>query len=266
MRDSIRHRLTFSRAIALRRLFGPEFLLASGLLAGTHVAAQTQAAQLPSSTNQIETHHRTRPTPARPETAAKLPSTQAVPPTPYVSDWPVNDRPSPASVKWDSRELHINATNSSLQQILSEVESATGAKVEGLGKDERVFGDFGPGQARDVVFQLLQGSGYNILMIGDEGQGVPREIVLSARNTSKMSATAVRPVQEDTEDDAPDNQYDPQPQPLQPPQPLRPGLSPDGGPPIRTPQQIQQELQQRQQQMQQQQPPQGQPPNPQQNQ
>ena len=52
---------------------------------------------------------------------------------------------------WDSQGLRIEARNSSLQQILNDVSTATGAKVDGLGTDERVFGIYGPGQARDVL-------------------------------------------------------------------------------------------------------------------
>ena len=91
-----------------------------------------------------------------------------------MPDWPVNDKPSPASVVWDATGLRINASNSSLQQILSEVSTETGTKVEGMGADQRVYGVYGPGQARDVLSQLLQGSGYNVLLAGDIGQGAPR--------------------------------------------------------------------------------------------
>ena len=64
---------------------------------------------------------------------------------------------------WEATGLRINASNSSLQQILNEVSVETGTKVEGLGADQRVYGEYGPGQARDVLSQLLQGSGYNVL-------------------------------------------------------------------------------------------------------
>ena len=33
--------------------------------------------------------------------------------------------------------------------------------------DQRVFGTYGRGPARDVIAQLLDGSGYDVLMIGD---------------------------------------------------------------------------------------------------
>ena len=65
-----------------------------------------------------------------------------------MPDWPINNNPSPASVVWDANGLLINASNSSLQQILGEVSTETGTKVEGLSADQRVFGAFGPGKAR----------------------------------------------------------------------------------------------------------------------
>jgi hypothetical protein len=162
-------------------------------------------------------------------------------------------------VKWDSQDLRIDAANSSLQQILASVGTATGAKFEGFGQDERVFGSFGPGKARDVLAQLLQGSDYNILMVGDQGQGVPRQVVLSSRHAGSMTQSAAHPASEDNDDEAGDNQVDaqPQPPPAPPIQPSRPEAQYQG----RTPQQVMQEIQQRQQlmlqqqqQMQQQQP------------
>jgi hypothetical protein len=159
-----------------------------------------------------------------------------------------------ATVVWNSQGLSIDATNASLSQILKDVSSATGAKVEGFGADQRIFGTYGPGPARDVLTRLLYGSGYNILMIGDQGQGTPRSILLTTQ--SKGGATQV--ANDNNESPANDDSADADEQPEQPqPQPpgLRNGFAP--GAPPRSPQQIMQEMQQRQQQ---QQPPQGPPP------
>ncbi len=150
---------------------------------------------------------------------------------------------------WDSQGLRINATNASLRQILAQVSTATGAKVEGLGNDERVFGEYGPGQARDVLSQLLHGSSYNVLMIGDQGQGTPREIVLSARRAGgavneSNSFAANRPSAQDTADEEAPEPEEPAPPPLN----RMPMNQPPQGP-QRTPQQVMQELMQRQQQM-----------------
>lgn len=179
------------------------------------------------------------------------------PPAPEVPHWPVNDTPVKPSVTWDSQGLRIQATNSSLHEILNQVSADTGAKVEGIGTDERVFGEFGPGTARDVISQLLHGSSYNVLMIGDQGAGTPRQIVLSTRRTGTTPGSANRPVQQDSPDEDVPDQPEADDTPVQPPMVNgRPPMQmvpqgPPGAP--RTPQQVLQELQQRQQQMQDQQ-------------
>jgi len=143
------------------------------------------------------------------------------PPEPEAPDWPANEKPAQAAITWDSQGLRIEAANSSLQQIMKEVATLTGAKVEGLDSDERIFGGFGPGPAREVLSQLLQGSGYNVLMIGDQGEGTPREILLSARNASggTQAANTTPPSDEETE---------PEEQPQLPRPPMRPSLGPGG--------------------------------------
>lgn len=238
----------------------PGILLAALLAAGAICAsAQQQNAQQPSAQQapaqpgavhpasaarrqQLEKKPAQKPSPAQP--AATEP---AAPPLP---NWPANDQANPATVVWNSQGLRIDASNSSLQQILKEVSTDTGAKVEGMATDQRVFGNFGPGPARDVLSQLLDGTGYNVLMVGDQGQGTPREIVLS--EPPKGPAPVVPPSQAQQEENDMADQPPPQPPPQPQPQPMpnvRNGFNPGGQP--RTPQQIIQELQQRQQQIQQ---------------
>jgi hypothetical protein len=188
-------------------------------------------------------HTHKRPSAAQPAVApAPVDPTPAAPPVPETPKWPVFDQPAPASVVWNGRGLSIDASNSSLQQILKDVSAATGAKVEGLSTDQRVFGAYGPGRARDVLSQLLQGSGYNVIMIGDQGGGTPRQVLLSVREAANTQSIAKNtPTNNNDDDDADD------PAPPPEPVPIRPGFPP------RSPQQIMQEMQQRQQQMQQQQ-------------
>jgi len=201
-------------------------------------------------------------------TAAKAPvvppQISAVPPEPVAPkppDWPANAEPSAATVEWNSKGLQINASNSSLQQILKDVATATGAKVSGLGTDQRVFGSYGPGPARDVLSELLVGSGYNVLMVGEQGQGTPREIVLS-KQASGSSQRQTNSQSQSNDDSGANSDVDEQPQappqpqaPLQAPAPVNnnpSGFGPGGGQPQpRTPQQILQEMQQRQQQIEQ---------------
>ena len=226
-------------------------MLSAGFLAVTSFAVgQAPSPTQPPNSNphKARAHHAAKQQKPAPEPVAQTP------PPPPMPHWPVNDQPTPASVVWDATGLHINASNSSLKQILSEVSTETGSRVEGPVPDQRVYGDYGPGQAGDVISQLLQGSGYNVLLAGDLGKGAPREIVLSPRQAgtpNQQNPTLNRP-QQDPDDEIPEPPEDqPQP-PAQPPQQMqmRPGFGPNG--PIRTPQQVMEEMQQRQLQQQQQ--------------
>ncbi len=232
--------------------------------------APAQTPQGPSATpaqqkaTQSRTHSRSAAKQAAPAPAP------VPPPAPPPPNWPVNDRANPASVTWDSTGLRIEASNSSLQAILRQVSVATGTKIEGMVADQRVYGAYGPGQARDVISQLLQGSGYNVLLAGDLGLGAPRQIMLSSRHSGATASGGVnRPAQDanNNDEDVPDNEVDEQPQPPPPPQPMAPNPAPQPGGfgpagPVRTPQQVMEEMQQRQllQQQQQQQQQQANPP------
>ena len=55
----------------------------------------------------------------------------------------------------------------------------TGARIEGLNTDERIFGVYGPGDPQKVLAELLDSSNYNVLIAGRRPDGAPREIVLS---------------------------------------------------------------------------------------
>ncbi len=238
------HLSTSSRLPCLMLAFA---FCACALLGGAPLAAQSPS-QPPAASTPSNSH----PHPARSHRHLKKPEPAPVaqtPPPPPMPDWPINDKPNPASVVWDANGLRINASNSSLQQILSEVSTETGTKVEGLNADQRVYGDYGPGKARDVLSQLLQGSGYNILLAGDIGLGAPREIVLSPRRsgpdgTPGSAMTMNRPRQE-SDEDVPEQNEDQPPVPApQMQNTLRPGFGPVG--PVRTPQQVMEEMQQRQ--------------------
>jgi hypothetical protein len=223
-------------------------LAAAVLLGALPFAAQTPATPHASTTAHKPVHAHKRPSAAHPQTPTVKATPEAVtPPAPKPPDWPANDRPADASVVWDSHGLRIDAANSSLQQILKDVATVTGAKVEGFSSDERVFGAYGPGKARDVLSQLLEGSGYNMLMMGDQGQGAPRQIVLSVRHSGAAQPAAGND-QANSNDEDVDADEQPQ-QPTPPPAPMRQGFGPGAAP--RSPQQIMQEMQQRQQQMQQ---------------
>jgi hypothetical protein len=207
---------------------------------------------------QARTHLRSIPKP--PLTPAETaPATQAlVAPAPELPHWPANDQPAPARIVWDSQGLRIEAANASLSDVLTEVSTLTGAHVDGFASDARVYGQYGPGPARDVLSQLLEGTGYNVIMIGDLGQGTPRQILLSARTAGSAQPAAHPTTANDDDADVEEPvQAQPQPNGIQP---MRAPFNPAGLHPQFPP-----DMQQRQpgQQPQQGQP--GQPGQPQQN-
>jgi hypothetical protein len=161
-------------------------------------------------------------------------------PKPETPNWPVNNSPSKATIGWDSRGLRIVADNSSLQQILKEVSDTTGIEIEGLSGDERVFGSYGPGLANEVLSQLLHGSSYNVMMIGEQSHGTPRQLVLSSRENGAAAAANYHPRAKAASDDDDDDAQEPEP-PSNSASP-RPG----GGAP-HTPQQMMDDMRQRQQ-------------------
>lgn len=212
---------TTARAAVRHAAFG-------ALLAVTLFAMRGLVAQEPM-TGKPATHHSSKTAKsaakgARDRKAAEVPAQQpavAVADTPPAPVWPVNEKARPAHINWDSHGLKIEATNSSLDQILREVSTVTGVKVEGFSKDQRIFGTYGPGPAREVLSRLLDGSEYNVLIVGGVGDAPPSRIVLSMANPS--GPPPPRGIQnQQNEDDAeaeePQQQEQPMPQPPQVPQ------------------------------------------------
>jgi hypothetical protein len=178
-------------------LFGAQAPAAPPPAAKAEKPSPTPAATAPSTPRATPSTHRAGHRRAHPGKAQQALAPVKVEPiaveaaAPELPDWPANEDPDAASVTWDSRGLAIVADNSSLEQILDDISTATGAKVEGMGTDQRIFGSFGPGQARDVIARLLEGSGYNVLLIGDQGEGTPRQIVLSSPHAAVATGAKV---------------------------------------------------------------------------
>ncbi len=203
-----------------------------------------------------------------PPTAPAAPAPGATAPAPVAPPQPVGQprdsllqhAAKPAEVTVASHNLTIKADNSELSQILRDISGSTGMKVEGLSSDERIFGTYGPGDAREVLLSLLEGLGYNVLMVGD-ANGVPRELSLTHRSAASSVASAPTSRNSREEEDDEVEQEAQQPPPQEQPQPA-PGTPPNpnpGGAQPRNPIELQQEmlrLRQQQQQQQQQQPPQ----------
>jgi hypothetical protein len=164
-----------------------------------------------------------------------------------------------AQIVFTDGNLLIHADNSSLAAILHQVANNSGMKIEGLGGDERVFGNFGPGAPRDVLADLLAGTAYNQVLLGDLSNGAPRELILSP--TTRGGATAPSPAPQ-ANANVDDGNNEPEAVEAPPPPPQEPAAGSTQQPPpgVRTPQQLFEQLQQmraaqqRGQQQQQQQP------------
>ena len=212
-------------------------------------------------------------------------------PTGPVQQVPLDSMaPVPPQVSYQNAQLTINAPNSTLGDILRAVRKQTGAEIEIPPASERVVTHLGPGPAREVMAELLNGSRFNYVLLGSPADNsVLTRIVLVAKaatpdanpSPSQMAEqqqqpgmvqrsgnlgvgpeseqNAMAPPDESAEDAAADQAAAEAEQ--QPP-------SADQNA-VKTPQQMLQEMQQRQMQMQQQQqmgqPPAGQgvPPQPQ---
>lgn len=168
----------------------------------------------------------------------------------------VMDQPAiPATVVHHDDVLAVSANNSSLTQILHQVARETGMQIDGLSGDERVFGSFGPGNPRDVLVSLLNGTSYNVLMVGDLANGAPRQLLLTHKEGSALPSAGNQPRQQpkadadsdDADDSATDNDA-PQPQPEEDvtQQPPGGGDTPAPSDMPRTPQQMLEQMQQMQ--------------------
>jgi hypothetical protein len=247
-------------------------IAASGLAAGMaeYAAAQNPAPASAARAPKPSTPKHSKKHAAKPSPQVVAPVVETRPPDPPPPDWPANAKAQNASVGWNGRDLSIAASNSSLKQILHDVSTATGLKVDGIGNDQkadaRVYGSYGPASARDVLSQLLEGSGYNVLMIGDQGEGTPRELLLTAKSAhnsaTKGQQGGIQAQQNQNQEDEVQEEPE-QPEPPPPPTLNRPVGNPQQPDQGRTPQQLLQDLQQQriqQLQQQQQQQQSGQPP------
>ena len=75
----------------------------------------------------------------------------------------------PPQVSFANNQLTIVAPNSTLADILKAVRKQTGADIEVPTAPDRVVTHLGPGPARDVIADLLNGSRFNYVLLGSPG-------------------------------------------------------------------------------------------------
>jgi hypothetical protein len=205
---------------------------------------------------QMSTAGQPSPSPHPASTSPSTSTSQATPPAPAAPPSLLTQPAQPAKVILNGGKLTIRAHNSALSEILNKISHQGGMDLRGLhtGKaDQRIFGTYGPGRPREVLNELLNGSGYNVLMLGTLPSGLPRQLALSLRpaggipNPPPQSEASMR--EEYEENQIQPTRYPPEPT-AHPQAPMAP---PAARPGVRTPQEILQELEQMRQRQQQQQ-------------
>jgi hypothetical protein len=186
-----------------------------------------------------------------------VPGNGNVPAEPQKLNSQLDQQPQPPVIDFHQGSLTIQAANSSLRAILDDLQRRTGTRIDGLSRDERIYGVYGPGNAETVLAALLDGTGYNVIISGRNADGAPREINLSQRTAAQsmpqtrgMTQAAAEADDSDADDSTPTQTFGPPPTHTEPVAPAN-GASPQQ---IRTPQQMLQQLQQMRQQQQQQSP------------
>jgi hypothetical protein len=208
----------------------------------------------------------TQTTPHRVHKVKKQQPPPLPPPLPSGPQGPVPQVPLDAipavapQVSFQDGLLTIIAPNSTLADILRGVRKHTAADIEiPSTASERVVTRLGPGPAREVMAELLNGSRFNYILLGSpDNANLLVRVVLVAKTSDTQSAgvagaaqspqaagAATEAAEAEAADDAEDTPDSGTAEAEQPP-------AASDQPGVRTPQQMLQEMQQRQLQMQQQ--------------
>jgi hypothetical protein len=168
--------------------------------------------------------------PATPVSALPPPSGQQ-PVQAQTSGSTANQTPAaPPQVTFQDGRLAIRAENSTLGDVLRAVHDATGATIDSPGlSSERVYVNLGPGEPRDILASLLNGSHYDYILMGSpQAPNSLARVMLTTRQAASAQpasapAQAVpRPVQQPENDQADINEMrdrEVTTPPVQPPQP-----------------------------------------------
>jgi hypothetical protein len=230
--------------VRLRHNLGLALLLATGLCLAVGPAwAQTAA---PTSATPGTSAHPQRAHARGKKAAPAAETPQPAPPPPTPEQMP----PTAPRVTYQNGLLTIDATNSTLSQVLRSVQAQTGASVEmpASAANERVMMQLGPGRPRDVLNTLLNGSKFNYIILGmTENPGGVQKVILTTRLSTPTVNTAqnngpgqVQPQYQPPPDEPQDEEMPPAEaevdnQPEAPQVPPAPGRFRPGQVPMRSP-------------------------------
>lgn len=185
--------------------------IASGLgvlslvLSGSSVIAgaqpQTQAKSSSPSLQQNPSNRQVNTGPARAKLKNKKQKgkkevVEAPPPPPPPPPTPEQLPAQTPEVVYAGGLLTISAPNSTMNDVLAAVRRVTGATIEKppLGGSDRVVVHLGPGQPKDVLSALFNGSRYDYIILGPTGQpGAVQRIILTAKSSAPQTLVAGAP-------------------------------------------------------------------------
>ena len=97
------------------------------------------------------------------------------------------------NVQFVNGMLSVQATGATLSEVLFQIQKQTGAEIAIPSGTEqaRVAADFGPGPAREVLGELLTGSGLNFVVVGSETDPKAlRSVILSRKSDAPAGLMA----------------------------------------------------------------------------
>ena len=187
--------------------------LATAQVAGTAPTAGSSPSAKASATkppiHHAVHHHRH----AKPSAAVVAPAPVAPPPPLRPAEQP----PNPATIEFNNGLLTVRAQNSSLVSILTRIQHETGLVIDGLNRDQRIYGQYGPGNISTTLTALLDGSGYDFVIVGGGSDHAAARLILSTPGTPATTTPAVA----NNQQAAPTDQAEPA-DPTAPPQPKSP--------------------------------------------
>ena len=211
----IRRRIGFDWALALGAsmlLISASFATAQavGTASTTNASPQSKtSAEKPPVHHAFHHHHRH----AKPAAATVAPAPVTPPPPLPPAEQPAN----PATVAFNNGLVTVRAQNSSLISILDQIHRQTGLVIEGLNHDQRMYGQYGPASVSTTLTALLDGSGYDFVIVGGGSAHSSARLILSTPGNAGVPATT-SPAVANNQQAAPAEQAQPA-DPTAPPQP-----------------------------------------------
>lgn len=169
------------------------FVLAAAGNAAAMQVPSTPAVNRPGISSGPTAHRvaRRRTKPPSPDQSEKLNTSLTPAATPAA--------PKAAVVTLQDGFLTVKADDSDLREVLNNIAALGGMSINGQIGDSRVYGSYGPGAPNVVISNLLEGSGYNVLMAGVNPLGMPRQLILTPKTGGPSApsgpAVAIQPSQ-----------------------------------------------------------------------